>query len=64
LQDFALRGLWVSKVHHLIHKLVYNDKVIPDTLFFEFFEILNEDGDESMEEDDDFGSIRVSLRKC
>lgn len=61
LQNLALRGLWISKVHHLIHKLVYNNKIIPDTLLLEFFEIFNEDGDKSMEENDDFGGICVSL---
>lgn len=62
LQDLALRRLGVSKVHHLIHEFVYDDKVVANTLFFKLFEVLDEDLCQAMQKDDDFGRIRVTFR--
>jgi hypothetical protein len=42
LQDLALSRLGVTKVHHLVEKLVDNDKVIPDRFLLELFEVFNE----------------------
>ena len=36
LQDLALRRLWVSEIHHLIHELK-NDDNISYTLFLQLF---------------------------
>ena len=43
LEDLALGRLRESKVHHLIHELVYDDKVIPDTLLLQLLEVFNQD---------------------
>lgn len=61
LENFALRGLGVSKVHHFVQELVYDDEIVAYTLFFEFLEILDENLDESVQEDDDFSSVGVSF---
>lgn len=39
LQNLAVCGLRITKVHQLIHQLVNDDKVISDALLFQFFEI-------------------------
>ena len=62
LQYLALCRLGISKVHHLIHKLVDDDKVVSDGLFFEFLEVLDENLGEAVEEEDDFHGVGVSLR--
>lgn len=53
LQDLALGGLGESKVHHFVHELVDDNKVVSDTLFLQLFEVFNQDLGEAMEEDDD-----------
>lgn len=63
MEDLALCGLGVSEIHHLVHELVDNDKVVANTLFLEFFEIFDEDGDEAVEEDDDLCGIGVAFRQ-
>ncbi len=57
LENLALRGLGVSEVHHLVHKLVNDDKVVADGLFLELLEVFNKHLDQAMEEEDDFGGI-------
>ena len=61
LEDLALGGLGVSKVHHLIHKLVDDNKVVPDTFFFELLEVFNQDLNEAMKEDDDLCGIAIAF---
>lgn len=53
LQDLTLGGLGEPKVHHLVHELVDDNEVVPDTLFLQLFEVFNQDLREAMEEDDD-----------
>lgn len=43
LQDLAVRGLRVTKIHQLIQQLVDDDKVVPDALLLQLFEVLRED---------------------
>lgn len=40
LQNLAVGGLRVTKVHQLIHQLIYDDKVISNAFFLQLFEIL------------------------
>lgn len=40
LQNLAVCGLRITKVHQLIHQLIYDDKVISNALFLQFLEIL------------------------
>lgn len=40
LQNLAVCGLRITKVHQLIHQLVYDDEVISNALFLQFFEVL------------------------
>lgn len=61
LKNLALRRLGVAKVHHFVQKLVNDDEIVAYTLFFEFLEILDENLDESVQEDYNFGSVGVSL---
>lgn len=42
LQNLAVSGLRIAKVHQLIHQLIYDDKVVSDAFFLQFFEILRE----------------------
>lgn len=42
LQDLAVSGLRIAKVHQFIHQLIYDDKVISNTLLLQFFEVLGE----------------------
>ena len=53
LEDLAFGRLGESKVHHLVHELVYDNEVIPDTLFLQLLEVFHQDLCESVEEDDD-----------
>lgn len=39
LQNLAVCGLRIAEVHQLIHQLVYDDKVISNALFLQFFEV-------------------------
>lgn len=64
LEDLTLRRLGIPKVHHLVHELVYDHKVVADGLLFEFLEVLNKHGDETVEEEDDLRSVCVPLRQC
>jgi hypothetical protein len=43
LQDLAFCRLGVSKVHHLVEKLVDDDKVVTDRFLFQFFEVFYQD---------------------
>ena len=61
LEDLALGGLGVPEIHHLVHELVDDNEVVPDTFFLEFLEVLDEDLDEAMEEDDDLCDIAVAF---
>lgn len=40
LQNLAVSGLRVAKVHQLIQQLVYDDKVISNTLFLQLLKVL------------------------
>ena len=64
LKNLALGRLWVPKVHHLVEELVYDDEVVTNALLFEFFEVFDEHGDESMKEENDFGGNADSLAQC
>jgi hypothetical protein len=61
LENLALGRLRVAKVHHLIQEFVDDHKIVADTLFFKFFEILDEDGREAMEKEDSLCGIGVVL---
>lgn len=43
LQDLGFCSLWISIIHHLVEKLVDNDKVVSDAFLFNFLEVLFED---------------------
>ena len=60
MEDLALRRLRISKVHHLVHELVDDDKVVADGLLLELLEVLDEDLGQAMQEEDDLGRIGVS----
>ena len=64
LENLALSCLRVAKVHHLVHEFVDDDKVVADGFLFEFFEVLDEDGDEAVKEEDDFCGIGIAFREC
>lgn len=63
LKDLALRCLRIAEVHHLIHELVDDYKVIPDGLLFQLFEVLDEDLYETMEEEDDLDGVGIPSRE-
>ena len=42
LQDFALGRLGVTEVHHLVEKLVDDDKVVPDGFLLELFKVFDQ----------------------
>lgn len=43
LKDLGLGGLDVTKVDHLVEKLVDDDKIVADGLFFELLEVFGKD---------------------
>jgi len=49
LQNLAFGRLRKSKVHHFVHQLIYDDKIVPDGLFLEFLKVLDEDLREAVE---------------
>lgn len=51
LKDLGFGGLRVAEVHHLVEKLVNNDKVVADGLFLEDLEVLCEYFDNFVEEE-------------
>jgi hypothetical protein len=57
LKYLALCCLRIAEVHHLVHELVDDDKVIPDALLLEFLKVFDEDLDETVEEEDGFCGI-------
>ena len=61
LEDLALSCLGVSEVHHLVHEFIYDDEVVANGFFFEFFEVFNEDGDKAVKEKDDLCRICVAF---
>lgn len=63
LQNLALGRLRISKVHHLIHKLVYDNEIVSYRLFLEFFEVLDEHLGQSVQKADDLCRIAVLFRK-
>ena len=63
LQDFTLRRLRIPEVHHLIQQLINNHKVISYRLFLKFLEVLDENGRQTMQEDDDLCRVGVSPRQ-
>ncbi len=63
LQDLALGGLRVAKVHHLVQQLIDDDKVVAYALLLQHLEVLGEDLDDLVQEEQDFGGIRVALGK-
>lgn len=40
LQDLAVSGLGITKVHQLVHQLIYDDKVVSNALLLQLFEVL------------------------
>jgi hypothetical protein len=61
LQNLALGGLRIAKIHHLIHKFIDDHKVVPYTLLLELLEVFHQDLGQPVEEKDDFCSIGVSF---
>ena len=61
LENLALGRLRVPKVHHLVHELVDDDKVVADGLFFELLEVLHEHLHEPVQEEDDLGGVCVAF---
>ena len=61
LENLALCCLREAEVHHLVHELVDDDEVVADRFLLEFFEVLDENLHQSMEEQDDFCSIGVAF---
>ena len=48
----------VSEVHHFIHELVdEGHEVVSNRFFLQFLEVLDQDLNETVQEEDDFGSI-------
>ena len=43
LQYLGICGLRISKVHHLVQKLVTDHKVVPNTLLLDLLEVLGHD---------------------
>lgn len=54
----------VTKIHHLVEELIYDDEIIPNTLLLKLLKILGEDLNDFVHEEEDLGGICVSLRKC
>lgn len=63
MKDLGLGGLRITKIQHFIEELINDDKVIPDTLFFQLFEIFCEDFHNAVEEEEDFGRIGILFRQ-
>ena len=63
MENLALRCLRITEVHHLIHELVDDDKVVADRLLLQLFKVFDEDGDEAVKEEDDFCGIGVAFRE-
>lgn len=61
LQYFALRGLWVAKIHHLVQQFIDNDKVIPDTFFFQHLKVFRKHLHDLVEEEEDLRRIGIPL---
>jgi hypothetical protein len=55
--------LRVAKVHHLVQQLIDDDKVVAYALLLQHLEVLGEDLDDLVQEEQDFGGIRVALGK-
>lgn len=64
LENLALCCLWISKVHHLVHELVDDHKVVSDALLLQFLEVLDEHRHETVKEDDHLCCICVSPGQC
>ena len=50
LQDFGFRGLRIPEIHHFIQQFIYDDKIVSDAFFLQFFEILGEDLHDAVKE--------------
>lgn len=61
MENLAFRCLGIAKIHHFVQQFVDNDKVIPDTFLLQDLEIFGEHLHDLVEEQEDFGSICVSL---
>jgi hypothetical protein len=61
LQYLAFCCLRIAKVHHLVHQLVYDHKVVPDGLFFELFKVFNQNLGKAVKKQDDFDCIGISF---
>jgi hypothetical protein len=53
--------LGVAEIHHFVEEFVYDDEVVADGFFFEFFEVLGEDFDDFVEEEENFGGVCVTF---
>lgn len=42
LENLGLCSLRIAKVHHFVEQLVYDDKVVPNALFFQLLEVFCE----------------------
>ena len=63
LENLALGRLGVAKVHHLVHELVDDHKVVADGLLLELLEVLDQYLHNAVQEQYDFRCIRVSFRQ-
>jgi hypothetical protein len=61
LKNLALGCLGVAKVHHLVHELVDDDKIVADALLLEFLEVLDEDLGEAVKKEDGLCGIGIAL---
>lgn len=59
LKDLGLGGLWIAKVTHLVKQLKDDDKIVPDALFLNLFEVFTHNLDKLVEEGEDHGSIGI-----
>jgi hypothetical protein len=62
LQDLALRRLRISIIHHLVHELIDDHKVIADRLLLELLEVLDQNLHEPVQENDHLRYVRVPSR--
>mmetsp|Transcript_45275 Transcript_45275/g.120078 ORF Transcript_45275/g.120078 Transcript_45275/m.120078 type:complete len:245 (-) Transcript_45275:202-936(-) len=62
-EDLHLRCLRVPIVHHLIQKLVGDDKVVLDALLFKFFEVVPQHLCKLIQERHDEQGVGVALRR-
>lgn len=63
LQYLGLCRLRIPEIHHLVQKLVDDDKVVAYALLLQLLEVLGEDLDDLMQEEEDLGGVGVAFRE-